>query len=249
MTPERFATIKRVLDQRQPDLTVITDEVHKGRNLSAIMRNCDAVGIDMMHCVIPQKGFRNFRGTDLGTHKWVDADVYDCVSQPVGRLQKQGFQVVAAHLSETSIDYCEIDYTKPTALLLGTEKEGVSEQALSAADHHVVIPMMGMVESFNVSVACAVILVEAQRQRLEAGLYNYSRMDPDLYKTRLFRWCQPIVTEFCDERGLAYPAIDEDGEIIEPANWYRDVRAGLAPMALVKATSCDAVKDQEGQTA
>lgn len=233
MTPERFATIKRVLDQRQPDLTVITDEVHKGRNLSAIMRNCDAVGIDKMHCVIPQKGFRNFRGTDLGTHKWVDADVYDCVSQPVGKLQKQGFQVVAAHLSHTAVDYCKIDYTKPTALLLGTEKEGVSEQALDAADHHVVIPMMGMVESFNVSVACAVILVEAQRQRLEAGLYSKSRMDSELYKTRLFRWCQPIVTEFCDERGLAYPAIDEEGEIIEPANWYRDVREGVASMALV----------------
>ncbi len=92
---------------------------------------------------------------------------------------------------------------------------------------------MGMVESFNVSVACAVILVEAQRQRLEAGLYSKSRMDSELYKTRLFRWCQPIVTEFCDERGLAYPAIDEEGEIIEPASWYRDVREGVAPMALV----------------
>lgn len=230
MTPERYATIKRVLDQRQPDLTVITDEVHKGRNLSAIMRNCDAVGIDCMHCVVPQRGFRNFRGTDLGTHKWVDAEVYDSIDQPISRLQKQGFQVIAAHLSEDAVDYREVDYTQPTALLMGTEKEGVSSEALAAADKHVTIPMVGMVESFNVSVACAIILVEAQRQRQLAGLYNSSRMDPERYRTRLFRWCQPIVTQFCDERGLAYPPLDDEGEIIDPPGWYKAVREGRAPL-------------------
>ena len=128
MTPERYATILRVLNQRQPDLTIITDEVHKGRNLSALMRTCDAVGIDTMHCVVPQRGFRKFRGTDLGTHKWVDALTYEQISTPVEHLQGQGFQILAAHLSDRATDYRQIDYTKPTALLL--DDEGASQAAL-----------------------------------------------------------------------------------------------------------------------
>ena len=90
--------------------------------------------------------------------------------------------------------------------------------------------MMGMVESYNVSVACAIILAEAQRQRDQAGLYGTTRLNPDLYQYRLFRWCQPIVAKFCDERGLAYPELDQEGEIINPSAWYQAVREGRAPL-------------------
>ncbi len=230
MTPERYQTIKRVLDQRQPDLTVITDEVHKGRNLSAIMRSCDAVGIDTMHCVIPLRGFRKFRGTDLGTQKWVETEVYDNVTQPIEHLRRQGFQIVAAHLSDSAVDYRDINYTGPTALLLGAEKEGVSLQALASADHHVTIPMMGMVESFNVAVACSLILVEARHQRDRAGLYESSRMQPERYQHRLFHWCQPVVAAFCDTNGLQYPALNNEGDIIGAPAWYQAVREKRAPL-------------------
>lgn len=229
MTPDRFSTIQKVLQQRQPDLTVITDEVHKGRNLSAIMRTCDAVGIDRMHCVIPRNGFRAYRGTDLGTNKWVIAETWDSIDQPLAHIREQGFQVIAAHLSDTAIDYRSVDYTKPTALLLGAEKEGVSAAALASVDQHITIPMMGMVESFNVSVACAIILAEAQHQRFNAGLYDHSRLSAKEYQERLFRWCQPLVASFCDERELAFPALDADGDIEDPSGWYASVRAGTAP--------------------
>lgn len=227
MTPERYEIICRVLRQRQPDLTVITDEVHKGRNLSAIVRTCDAVGISKFHCVEPQKGYRAFRGTALGSHKWVDTVLHSNVSDGLTQLKGDGFQVVAAHLSDSAVDFRSVDYTKPTALLMGTEKQGVSDGALALADHQVVIPMMGMVESLNVSVACAIILTEAQAQREKAGMYEQSRMPVEEFERTLFRWCQPIVTKYCDENGLDYPPLDEEGEIIEPAKWYQRARETL----------------------
>jgi len=224
MTPERYSRLRRVLDLRQPDLTVITDEVHMGRNLSAIMRTCDAVGVGKVHGVRPQKGFRTFRGTAMGSQKWVEWALYDRVEEPIQLLQSQGFQVMAAHVSDKALDFRQVDFTRPTALLLGTEKDGVSTQALDRVNQHITVPMMGMVESFNVSVAAAIILSEAQRQRLEAGMYEQPRLPEKTYQRLLFQWGQPAVTKFCDERGLAYPAIDEEGEIIEPARWYQSVR-------------------------
>lgn len=224
MTPQRFQKICQVLKQRQPDLTVVTDEVHKGRNLSAIMRSCDAAGVDQLHCVTPEKGFRPYRGTSLGTHKWVEVKLYERVCEPVDALQAQGFQVVAAHLSDAAVDYREVDYTKPTAVLMGAEREGVSDRASALADKHVIIPMMGMVESLNVSVACAAILLEAQRQRQQAGMYAEQRLPADVYERRFFQWAHPVLAEYCDQRGLAYPPVREDGELVDPAAWYREVR-------------------------
>lgn len=224
MTPERYAKLRQVLDLRQPDLTVIADEVHMGRNLSAIMRTCDAVGVTGVHGVEPKRGFKAFRGTALGSHKWVEWTLHRDVAEPISQLQGQGFQVVAAHLSAEAVDFREVDYTRPTALLLGTEKYGVSDQALASVDRHITIPMMGMVESFNVSVACAIILAEAQRQRLAAGQYDKPRLDKQSYQRLLFRWAHPAVTRYCDDNNLAYPALDEEGEIVEPAEWYRYIR-------------------------
>ncbi|MCV6620284.1 MAG: tRNA (guanosine(18)-2'-O)-methyltransferase TrmH [Cellvibrionaceae bacterium] len=228
MTPERLAKIRAVLNRRQPDLTVINDEVHKGRNLAAIMRTCDAVGIDHMHIVEPKEGYRSFRGTASGSNKWVEVSTYDSVSEAIKAVKRSGMKVVAAHLDERAVDYRSIDYCQATALLMGMEKEGVSEEALALADETVVIPMQGMVESFNVSVAAAIILAEAQRQRQAAGLYESLRLSDCHYKRRFFQWAHPQVSRFCDEKGIAYPPVGEDGEIVDGANWYREHAQGLA---------------------
>lgn len=224
MTPERYHTICSVLRQRQPDLTVITDEVHKGRNLSAIVRTCDAVGIGEFHCVQPKLGFRAYRGTALGSHKWVNTTLHSSIEEGTSRLKSSGFVIVAANLSDRAIDYREYDYTQPTALLLGTEKAGVSPAALEAADVEVTIPMMGMVASLNVSVACAVILAEAQRQRQLAHMYDQQRLIEDDYQKLLFQWCQPVIASYCDENSLPYPPLREDGEVKDPSGWYQSVR-------------------------
>jgi tRNA (guanosine-2'-O-)-methyltransferase len=228
MTPERFERITRVLDKRQPDLTVITDEVHKGRNLSAIVRTCDAVGVDTIHTVVPKAGFQHYRGTALGSHKWVEVQMHAGVIKPIKGLKAKGFQVVAAHLSESAHDYRSVDYTKPTAVLLGTEKHGISQVAMEHVDQQVTIPMQGMVASFNVSVACAIIMMEAQNQRLQAGLYGKSRLPPEVYAKRLFCWCYPDLAQFCHENELEYPLLDDRGELLQSPEWYKNVRQLLA---------------------
>ncbi len=229
MTPERIQRLRSVLDRRQPDLTLITDFVHKQRNLSAIVRNCDAAGIGCMHAVLDPQDYRAYRGTAMGSHQWVQVRRHENLEQALTPLQSQGFQVVAAHVGPSAKDYRDIDYTRPTAILLGAEKVGVSSAGQAAADHLVTIPMMGMVESLNVSVAAGIILSEAQRQKSRAGHYACNRLSEDLRQQLFFQWGHPVVRRFCEERQLAYPPLGEDGEIVDASGWYASVRAGTAP--------------------
>ena len=227
MTPERYQRLRAVLDRRQPDLTVITDNVHKGRNLSAIVRTADAAGIAEMHAVIDDKDYKAFRGTAMGSHSWVAVRRHRDIAALITGLQGDGYQVLAAHLDADSVDYRQPDYTRPTAILLGAEKRGVSAEACALADAHITIPMMGMVQSYNVSVAAGIILSEAQYQRDQQGLYDRPRLDEQTYRQTLFEWAHPQVRDFCRENGLEYPALrEEDGEIAEPAQWYKSIREG-----------------------
>ncbi|MCS7194185.1 MAG: tRNA (guanosine(18)-2'-O)-methyltransferase TrmH [Meiothermus sp.] len=199
MTPERLARMRAVLDKRQPDLTVLMERVHKPHNFSAILRSCDAVGVLEAHAVPAKHGLPEVEeGLELGgkTHletsgsaiKWIGLKVHEDTPSALAYLKAQGFQVLAAHLSEQAVDYREADYTQPTCILLGTEKWGVSPEAAALADGHVRIPMLGMVQSLNVSVAAAVILFEAQRQRLKAGFYDRVRLTPEQYAAVLEGW-------------------------------------------------------------
>lgn len=225
MTPERFKKICQVLERRQNDITVVTDEVHKSRNLSAIIRNCDAVGVDTIHCVMPRLGYQIYDGVAASAEKWVAVEHHTAVGELLSDLRTGGFQIVAAHLCEDAIDYRAIDYTKPTALLLGAEGEGVSREAQLHVDQNVVVPMFGMVESFNVSVACAIILMEARNQREAAGMYDKCRLPEALYKRRFFRWAHPSLAAFCDKNTLTYPEVDGEGEVIDLPQWYASVRS------------------------
>lgn len=225
MTPERYEKITAVLSKRQPDLSVIADEVHKGRNLSAIVRTCDAVGIDTIHAVVPKDGYQTFGGTSASAEKWVEVNHHTCVREPIEQLQNQGFQVVAANLCSDAVDFRELDYTRPTAVLMGAEIAGVSQEASAMVDYNIIVPMAGMVESFNVSVACAIVLMEAQRQRQQAGMYDSQRLPADLYKKRYMHWAHPTIANYCDDNGLDYPEIRDDGEVADLPGWYASVRA------------------------
>lgn len=235
MTPERYEKILKVLNSRQTDLTVITDQVHKGQNLSAIIRTADAVGIHRVHAVYDKGVYRPHTGTAMGSHKWVQTTVHQSINTPIENLQREGFQVLAAHFDERAVDYREVDYTRPTALLLGAEKWGVSESACHQVDGTVIIPMMGMAESFNVSVACAIILAEAQRQRFEAGLYEHCQLPEDEYETLLFEWCQPLISRLCREKGLPYPQLDDTGHLKDPqafSHLYNEIDRGGVDVAV-----------------
>lgn len=228
MTPERMARLREVLARRQPDLTVVTDYVHKGRNLSAIVRNCDAVGIGTMHAAVPADEYRAFRGTAKGSHQWVRVVRHDTVAEALQYLKPQGFQIVAAHLSPRAVDFRDIDYTLPTAILMGAEREGVSDAGIALADYEVTVPMLGMVESFNVSVAAGIILSEASYQRQRAGLYDQCRLEDAEMQRLFFEWAHPKIKHFCLVNRVDYPPLAEDGEIIDPAGWYAKVRQEIA---------------------
>ncbi len=215
MTPERYRTLVRVLEQRQPDLTLITDEVHKGRNLAALRRTCDALGVGDMHCVIAQgEEQKRFAGTTAGSHKYVQLHRYTSIEQAVDLVRSQGMAVVAADLGDNAIDFQQFDFTRPVALMMGAEREGLSGKARQLADHRVRIPMLGMVESFNVSVAFALLLMEASRQRRAAGLYDQPRLPPEQIRDKLFEWGYPKLARYYRGKGLPYPPLDEEGQLI-----------------------------------
>ncbi len=121
MTPQRYQKLRRVLDSRQPDLTVLLDNVHKPHNFSAILRSCDAVGVFEAHAVWQDPKLRANHLTSGGTAKWVGIRTHPDIATAVTELREQGFQLVAAHPEGDARDYRELDYTRPTALLLGAE--------------------------------------------------------------------------------------------------------------------------------
>lgn len=214
MKPERFHRLRGVLQRRQPDLTVLMDRVNKSHNFSAILRNCDATGVLDVHVVPPEGGLDLHHASSAGTKKWIGVHRHLDIPGAVGHLEAQGFQLVAAHPAPDAVDFRELDYTRPTAFIMGAELHGVSPEALEAAHRHVVVPMAGMVHSLNVSVATALLLYEAMRQREAAGMYERSSLPPAVFAERLFEWAYPTLADRLRDEGHPYPALDEDGQIL-----------------------------------
>ena len=174
-TEERLARIDDSLSRKQPSLQVMLDNVHSSQNLSAIIRSSDAVGVlNIYYSTKEDETLRIHKTITQGAHRWThryrinDQDKVAFLKQK----KSEGFQVIVTHLEERAISFREIDYTKPTLLVMGNEKEGVCAEVIAQADKVIIIPMQGMVQSLNVSVATALILYEAQRQLENAGCYD-----------------------------------------------------------------------------
>jgi len=215
MTPERFQKIKDILIKRQPDLTVVLDNVHKPHNLAAIIRSCDAIGISDIHGISSneQKVGVNLKSAS-GSNHWVNLHIHHSIPNVISELKQSGFSIYAANDSAKAIDYRKVDYTKPSVIVLGAELDGISPETLDAVDEEIKIPMQGMVESLNVSVANAVILFEAQRQRLKVGLYEKCRLDKNTFEKLLFEFSYPEAAKVYQSTGEPYPELDTEGQII-----------------------------------
>ncbi len=224
MTPERLTRINTMLDKRQPDLTVCMEGVHKHHNLAAVVRTCDAIGVSDVHAVWKSEEAEVRGGSAAGSQNWIDIHNYSHTTDAIAVLKNQGMQILVTNLSENAVDFKAIDYTKPTAIILGQEKFGASQEALSLADQDIMIPMVGMVQSLNVSVACSVVLYEAQRQRQLAGMYNTPRLSDVRRQRTLFEGGHPIFAEACQRKGLAYPAIDAQGQIVANEQWWQKMQ-------------------------
>ena len=224
MTPKRLARINTMLDKRQPDLTVCMEGVHKNHNLAAVVRTADAVGISDVHAIWKNEQMRVSGGSAAGSQNWVNVHHYNQTEEAIKALKQQNMQILVTNLSNTAVDFRDIDYTKPTAILLGQEKFGASAQALSLADQDIIIPMVGMVQSLNVSVACSVVLYEAQRQRQLAGLYSQPKIDEHRRQRFLFEGGHPIFANACQRKGLSYPKINELGQIVASETWWKKMQ-------------------------
>ena len=213
MTPERFLKIKTVLGRRQPDLTVLTDSVHKSHNISAILRTCDAVGIHRVHAVSSGGDLRRHHMISGGSQRWVDVVVHTSSEEATSVLKSQGWRLVAAHPGDGAKDYRDMDYTQKVAIIFGSELEGLAPNITKKADDVIAIPTNGFVASLNVSVAAALILFEAYRQRETQGLYEQSRLSCEEFNNTLFEWAYPQIAERCRMRDQPYPALTQDGAL------------------------------------
>jgi len=192
---------------------VLMDSVNKSHNVSAIMRTADAVALQRLHAVSTSAVMRRHHMIAGGAKRWVALVLHPSTTVALATLRAEGFRLVAAHADDGARDFRDVDYTRKTALIVGAELIGLSAQALAAADELVSIPMHGLGMSLNVSVAAGAILLEAERQRRAAGMYDSCRLTSEEYEHTLFEWCYPDIAARCRELKRGYPPLSADGSL------------------------------------
>ena len=189
MTPERIERIQQIAANRQLDLTVLLENTHDPHNISAVLRSCDAVGIAEIFILytdplLVNKPIKLGKKTAGGATKWVDVHVYNDLDTCLDHVKDNYDQVLVSSLENEASSIYDLDLSGSLALVFGNEHAGVSPALLSKADGFFTIPQKGMVQSLNISVACAVTLYESFRQRLIIGKTGRPKEDanPELVK-------------------------------------------------------------------
>ncbi len=190
MTPERTERLELVLSRRQPGLTVVLENVFDPHNISAVMRTCDAVGIQdifILNTKIPRHKKWGARSSSSAA-KWLTVHQYDNADECFEELRKRYKKIYTTHLSADAVSLHELNLTEPVALVFGNEHSGVSDEIISMADGNFIIPQVGIIRSLNISVACAVTLYEAFRQKNNAGHYNEPQLKGAQLETLRTEW-------------------------------------------------------------
>jgi tRNA (guanosine-2'-O-)-methyltransferase len=181
MTEERSNRLLEVLSKRQTNLTVVIENVEDPHNISAVMRTCDAVGIQDIYILttkIPKHERFGFKSSS-SANKWLTIHQYDNATLLIADLRKKYNKIYTTHLSADAVSLYDIDFTDSVALVFGNEKKGVSDEIRAMADGNFIIPQIGMIKSLNISVACAVSIYEAYRQKNEAGHYDNNSLSSE----------------------------------------------------------------------
>ncbi|PZR22761.1 MAG: RNA methyltransferase [Citrobacter freundii] len=208
MTPERKAKLEAVLSHRQPDITIVLENVFDPHNISAVMRTCDAVGVQdiyILNTKIPRHKKWGSRSSSSAA-KWLTIHQFTNLDECVTELRQRYKRILTTHLSTDAVGLHSINFTESIALVFGNEHSGVSEEMLAVADGNFVIPQVGIIRSLNISVACAVTLYEAFRQKNNAGQYAQRRMPDQQFRELMDEW-----------RGWK-----EEQELTDPANEKND---------------------------
>lgn len=190
MTPERKNKLVSVLSKRQSNLTVVIENVQDPHNISAVMRTCDAVGIQDIYILttkIPRHKKWGAKSSSSAA-KWLTIHQFDDVNNCVSELRKKYKKVYTTHLATGAISLYDINFTESIALVFGNEHEGVSEELRNLADGNFIIPQMGIIQSLNISVACAVSIYEAFRQKNNAGHYNTPSLPKETINQLMLQW-------------------------------------------------------------
>lgn len=177
MTEARLARLTEVAYRRQTNFTVVLENVHDPHNISAVMRSCEAVGIPELYILYTEENLQEEylvlgHRTSAGSRKWLDVHYYTQLENCFSAIRKKYDFIYATHMSKDAVSLHELDLTQSVALLFGNEHDGVSEEALKHTDGNFLIPQVGMVQSLNISVACAVSVYEGLRQRQAKGFYG-----------------------------------------------------------------------------
>jgi len=190
MTPERREKLQTVLSKRQNDITIVLENVFDPHNISAVMRTCDAVGVQELY-VLNTKIARHKKWgakSSSSAAKWLTVYQFENAEECFSELRKKYSKILTTHLSSDALNLYEIDLTQPVALVFGNEHSGVSEEIRNLADGNFIIPQAGIIRSLNISVACAVTLYEAYRQKTLAGHYNQAKLKGDVLKDLMDKW-------------------------------------------------------------
>jgi tRNA (guanosine-2'-O-)-methyltransferase len=190
MTPERLEKLMNVLSKRQPDLTVVLENVFDPHNISAVMRTCDAVGVQEIYILnnrIPRHKKWGARSSSSAA-KWLTVHQFTEAEACFTELRKKYKKIYTTHLSSDAVTLHSLNLSEPVALVFGNEHSGVSDEIRALADGNFIIPQVGIIRSLNISVACAVTLYEAYRQKAIAGHYERDDLDAEMKKGLLEEW-------------------------------------------------------------
>lgn len=191
LTERRLNKFKAVARARQHTLRLVLENVHDPHNVSAVFRTCDAAGIHKVSLLYYLEKFPRIGKKSSGSaFKWIEKEKFTDVKECYDNLRMEGFKVYASSLGEGTKNLYDIDLSGKCAIVLGNEHRGVSEVAADLADEKVYIPMFGMVQSLNISVAAAVIIYEALRQRLAKGMYDESTLNNLELDKIIDGWCR-----------------------------------------------------------
>lgn len=190
MTPERTERLTAVLNKRQPDLTVLLENVFDPHNISAVMRTCDAVGIQdiyILNTKIPPHKKWGAKSSSSAA-RWLTIHQFTNADECFAEIRKHFKKIYTTHLSSDAVGLHELNLIEPVCLVFGNEHSGVSEDIIAMADGNFIIPQVGIIKSLNISVACAVCLYEAYRQKNKAGHYNGIKLEREKLKSLRDEW-------------------------------------------------------------
>jgi tRNA (guanosine-2'-O-)-methyltransferase len=190
MTPERYQRLMQVLNKRQNNLAVVLENVFDPHNISAVMRSCDAVGIQdiyVLNSKIPRHKKWGSKSSSSAA-KWLTVHQFTDVDACITEIRKKYGKILTTHLSSDATEIYDMDLTRSVALVFGNEHAGVSDEIRALADGNFIIPQVGIIKSLNISVACAVTIYEAYRQKKKAGHYDQRNLPEPRFNGLLNEW-------------------------------------------------------------